>query len=96
MPIGPSGSPLPTHVFRTLVPGTGLGFAITRSIVEGHAGRTGVESAEGAGNTFRVELPAAPAADPARGVSSAQPSFFTSAKVSRAQIRASRIMGTPT
>jgi light-regulated signal transduction histidine kinase (bacteriophytochrome) len=43
------------------ISGTGLGLAITRSIVEAHRGRIGVESIEGAGSMFWVELPPAPA-----------------------------------
>ncbi|MDA8202551.1 MAG: ATP-binding protein [Chloroflexi bacterium] len=40
--------------------GTGLGLSIVRHIAEGHGGRVSVESVEGQGSTFRVELPAAP------------------------------------
>ena len=38
--------------------GTGLGLAIVKHIVENHGGHVRVESVEGQGTTFRVELPA--------------------------------------
>jgi PAS domain S-box-containing protein len=42
---------------RDHAPGVGLGLTIVKAIVEGHGGTVGVESTEGAGTTFRIELP---------------------------------------
>jgi signal transduction histidine kinase len=39
------------------IPGSGLGLSVARMIVQGHGGRIDVESTEGEGSTFRVELP---------------------------------------
>jgi signal transduction histidine kinase len=41
--------------------GTGLGLALVKAIVEGHGGVVSVESTLGAGSTFTVEFPVAPA-----------------------------------
>ena len=49
--------------------GTGLGLAIARRIAEEHGGRLGVESAPGAGTTFTLSLPAAPAGEIGRSLS---------------------------
>lgn len=45
--------------FTTKSTGTGLGLAVVHSIVESHAGLISIETEEGEGTTFRLEIPAA-------------------------------------
>ena len=48
------------NALRTTIPGTGIGLAGSRDIVEQHGGSISVESEEGKGSTFTVRLPMEP------------------------------------
>lgn len=54
------------NALRTTIPGTGIGLAGSRDIVEQHGGSISVESEEGHGSTFTVRLPTAPPASSRR------------------------------
>ena len=47
-------------------PGSGLGLAVVRSIVDAHGGRIDITSAPSGGAIFTVRLPAAPEEGPER------------------------------
>jgi two-component system nitrogen regulation sensor histidine kinase NtrY len=72
-----------TPYYTTKRHGTGLGLAIVQSVVSDHGGRIEVESAPGAGATFRIELPMEQKLSP-EGTSPAEerpadPTIFTAA-----------------
>ena len=58
------------NALRTTIPGTGIGLAGSRDIVEQHGGSIAVESEEGKGATFTVRLPTEPRAPALRASAS--------------------------
>ena len=69
---------VPTGTVHTAM-GTGLGLALVKRLAEAQGGRITVRSALGAGSTFRLTLPAAPAPAPATAPPSIEntPAFAT-------------------
>jgi signal transduction histidine kinase len=55
------------------IQGAGLGLSLVKRIIKAHGGRIAVTSAPGAGSTFSVTLPEAPAAGSGRGVGMTAP-----------------------
>ena len=51
-----------TPYYTTKQYGTGLGLAIVQSVVSDHTGKISVESEQGTGTTFRIDLPSMPKA----------------------------------
>ena len=72
-----------TPYYTTKRHGTGLGLAIVQSVVSDHSGRIEVESAPGAGATFRIELPMEQKVSPEKeslvGEKPVDPPVFTTA-----------------
>ena len=60
------------NALKTTIPGTGIGLAGSRDIVEQHGGSISVESEEGKGATFTVRLPTAPPLTSSRAQESAR------------------------
>ncbi|MEO1231038.1 MAG: ATP-binding protein [Myxococcota bacterium] len=58
------------------VGGSGIGLSLVKHIVEAHDGDVEVESALGAGSTFRVRLPVMPLGEPAPSIFAARSETF--------------------